>query len=1258
MAEQDTKKLAEIAEKESQALRKGRDIREQASKTASELIKKQEKLNQLEKDSVSNKEEIAKLQTSIEISEKKLIDLEEKSVKNQKELKKLQQEKTKLEEEAEKRFDKSEKAEKRLLDLKRQTNRDLSLSQDLMNKISSNAAGFAKEASGANKLLEQQSNILAQSELIMKSQKFLTNDYVRELEDGKNITSDISSLEKDILSQIDDAANGKYQEVDLSRQKLLLERKLAELQDENSGMTEIEKEQAIALVKQQQAALDTLESQNEQMKKMSEQAAKTLNTFNKFAELDLKGGIRSYFDLDKLKGEMKDKLGKTILEVTNAVRGEKGLAGGLKAAGAGLKGLTNMAPMFMKALGVGVLISLVGFLVDSFSKVDEEVSQLGKDLGVSKHEAMEIHHAATDLAGEMKLVGINSKEVAEGLKTAEEVMGGMDLASKFAAGDEKVKQLVKDSTVLSKEFGLGADEIKNIQDLAAMSGKSMGQLTAEASTLNKGLMTSKESLKTLAKIPPQVAASFKGSTQELIKAASKAKLLGTTLQEVQNIGMGMLEIEDSLGKEMEARVLTGKNINLDMARQYALQGDTAKLQDEILNQAGSLKEYQGMNVLAQDAMAKALGKTREDMVKMLTNAENLKNLGIDQAKMTELQEMNAEELNKELAKGGNQQYKDYVRNLAKEKESEETKKKLADAVTKLQEKMAKLVTPLIEMADKLLTVLDNTKALEPVLMTIGALLGIIATVWVGKKLVDGFSMVKNTIGGLKDGITGFFDMIKGPGSDAMKGLTEQAGDLTSQVSDAAEGVGGKASDAVGKVGTKNLTENVEELASTDVGSSKKGGGISGFFEKLDTRKLLEGAAALLVVAAALWVTAKALQEFANVNKEDMGKAALALIGLTAALLAISKIKGDLIEGAAAMVIVAAALGVLGLSLQLFKNIDIEDIGVAAASIGVLTAAIWGLAQIESSVKRLPSIMKMLGESVVEFFKPMRALVNPTLILGIGVFTLAMIGLGYAFKLLGEGIGAAAPGIKAFFDGIGGVIKTVGEAIAKVIETITTSVIRLQDIDGSKMIKAAMGIYAIAGALAAFGGGSFIGGLGDALGKFFGGDPVDKFNRFASIDSKGLLSVAMAIDKLGQAMMTFSSTMAGINLDKVDQLVEKIEKIKSAQTSAAISDLATTGMNAVTNLVGNLFGSSEQQSTQPVTAGAGGGNVAVAAGGGGTNMANVEKKLDTLISVISQAANQPTIIKFGEKFVEEIKTELNFKKAYTGTMRQGTYGKTI
>ena len=76
--------------------------------------------------------------------------------------------------------------------------------------------------------------------------------------------------------------------------------------------------------------------------------------------------------------------------------------------------------------------------------------------------------------------------------------------------------------------------------------------------------------------------------------------------------------------------------------------------------------------IQQKAMADAMGMSVDEMTQMLTNAEKLKDTGIDQAKLTELQGMNAEQLNKELAKGGNKAYQDYVRNLAKEKESEET----------------------------------------------------------------------------------------------------------------------------------------------------------------------------------------------------------------------------------------------------------------------------------------------------------------------------------------------------------------------------------------------------------------------------------------------------------------------------------------------------------------------------------------------------------------------------------------------------------
>ena len=63
------------------------------------------------------------------------------------------------------------------------------------------------------------------------------------------------------------------------------------------------------------------------------------------------------------------------------------------------------------------------------------------------------------------------------------------------------------------------------------------------------------------------------------------------------------------------------------------------------------------------------------------------------------------------------------------------------------------------------------------------------------------------------------------------------------------------------------------------------------------------------------------------------------------------------------------------------------------------------------------------------------------------------------------------------------------------------------------------------------------------------------------------------------------------------------------------------------------------------------------GGGGTDMSKVEQKLDALISLFTQAANQPTVIKFGDKTVEEIKTQLNFKKAYN-IATDNTYGRAV
>ena len=78
---------------------------------------------------------------------------------------------------------------------------------------------------------------------------------------------------------------------------------------------------------------------------------------------------------------------------------------------------------------------------------------------------------------------------------------------------------------------------------------------------------------------------------------------------------------------------------------------------------------------------------------------------------------------------------------------------------------------------------------------------------------------------------------------------------------------------------------------------------------------------MLIVSAALFVTAKALQEFTSVEFSDLVKAGVALLGLTLALVAIGALMTSgvgavaILAGAAAMLVIAAALLVLGHAIQ-------------------------------------------------------------------------------------------------------------------------------------------------------------------------------------------------------------------------------------------------------------------------------------------------------------------------------------------------------
>jgi hypothetical protein len=105
-----------------------------------------------------------------------------------------------------------------------------------------------------------------------------------------------------------------------------------------------------------------------------------------------------------------------------------------------------------------------------------------------------------------------------------------------------------------------------------------------------------------------------------------------SLDKVDAIAGSLLEFESSITSELEAELLVGKDLTLEKARQAALDGDLATVAEEISKQIGSSADFTNMNRIQQEALAKSVGMTREDLAKTLVEKEALAGLSGKEAK--------------------------------------------------------------------------------------------------------------------------------------------------------------------------------------------------------------------------------------------------------------------------------------------------------------------------------------------------------------------------------------------------------------------------------------------------------------------------------------------------------------------------------------------------------------------------------------------------------------------------------------------------
>jgi hypothetical protein len=284
----------------------------------------------------------------------------------------------------------------------------------------------------------------------------------------------------------------------------------------------------------------------------------------------------------------------------------------------GAFGISSLNPLQM-------LLDLFGFTVKVAIDLDNELGAAAKSMNQTYEAAGKSRLAMIDVAEASGELLINSTHIEQTFLALNKSLGTGVVFEKMG------KSLQKDiafMAMMENYAGLTAEESNNILKYSLQLGKSAkstaGTLMAQykASSLKYGIVVNeKDALKEIGKISESIKLSTAGGAAGLAKALAAAKGLGVSLNDVENSASGLLNFEDSIEKELTAELLTGKQLNLEKARQAALNNDLVTVAEEIKNQVGSAAEFTAMNRISQEALAAAVGLTREQ----LSGALNVQN---------------------------------------------------------------------------------------------------------------------------------------------------------------------------------------------------------------------------------------------------------------------------------------------------------------------------------------------------------------------------------------------------------------------------------------------------------------------------------------------------------------------------------------------------------------------------------------------------------------------------------------------------------
>ena len=645
---------------------------------------------------------------------------------------------------------------------------------------------------------------------------------------------------------------------------------------------------------------------------------------------------------------------------------------------------------------------VIGYIVKTFGefeKSNREVRQLtgqtAASLSQTANSYSSFNMSATSAVDQVKTIGSLSKEIGININAAfspNTVLAATELTELMGVSAQSTANLAMNAEAFGKDLG-------NVDELAENTVKSFA-------LQGKGALNMQQVLENAGGASQSLQLSFKGNNEELLKASANAAALGLTLGDVEKIADSLLDFESSIASELEAELITGKNLNLEKARTAALNNDMATLTKEIANNQEILSAFSSGNRIEQDAIAKSLGMSKDQVAKMIVLQKISDGMTAEQA-------AKAADINVEEAK----------------------RLSATDSITKSLDKMAAAFAPILDIVSKVVSSKVGMGALMILVTGLVASKGFIA-------LTKGFKGIRDDLKEALDIYKSLFEKGKeffGGGEDGGgigEKLTEKAQEKGDELVDKALGGG---TDVAG-----DAAESAENISENSGSKIKKfledlGGGL----KAMAGGKVLQGALNLIPTSIGFIAMVPAIPSLLFFGLTPLKQLLPNLEGLGDGLKAMAG--GKVLQGALNLIPVA-----LGFAVMTVGSIGLASIAllgnVAGIGLNGLSAGLIGFGEAMAVMTPLgpvglvaPIALALLGASIIPF--------------------------AYALKLATPGIEAFGTVVTAAFNGVATIIMTVGDVIIKMFETITDSIIKLSEPQSLKGLITLIGLAPGLGLLA-------------------------------------------------------------------------------------------------------------------------------------------------------------------------------------------------